>query len=460
MFSSDSDGMAILPSGWHHSTMDSDPVSTQDDDRAPRDPGPRKWLFASLYFSEGAPIAFCWLALPGLLTGEGVALPEITQLTTMLILPWTFKFLWAPLIDRWRNSFWTFRHWILIAQLGMIATLLPLAGLNLGEQLPLVSLLLMAHAIAAATQDVAIDGLCIATSVPEERGRLNGWMQAGMLLGRSAFGGGSLFIASRIGQPVLIVLLCAATAVTGLFVMSPWADRWLEEGRQAAERRNHELHSDVNSSESGFLSQLRHLLFDRRTWIGLFFALTAGAAFEAWGAVQTPLLMGKLDEDFVVALLAGPVVLGMFAGSLVGGWIADRWTHRMGVVVGTAVFLAGVLGNAIQLDSPSGPSQRWVLVFGVLYAVGVGMFTAASYALLMDLAKSKLAATKFSLFMAGTNGCEFWAGRIAGAWIPNLGVTHVMFALAPVTAVTMLATIFWTRNGLEDDEPKPESERR
>jgi MFS family permease len=49
----------------------------------------------------------------------------------------------------------------------------------------------------------------------------------------------------------------------------------------------------------------------------------------------------------------------------------------------------------------------------------VGLFTAASYALFMDLTDPRLGGTQFSTFMAATNGCEAWStwagGRIAGS---------------------------------------------
>ena len=69
-------------------------------------------------------------------------------------------------------------------------TLTPLIWLDPVDQFQTMTLILLAHALSAATQDVAIDALCISATSPEERGQYNGWMQAGMLLGRSMMGGG------------------------------------------------------------------------------------------------------------------------------------------------------------------------------------------------------------------------------------------------------------------------------
>jgi MFS family permease len=64
-------------------------------------------LFAALYFSEGAPIGFIWWALPAQLRLQHVPIEQITLLTSTLVLPWTLKFLWAPLVDLLSGNRWT-----------------------------------------------------------------------------------------------------------------------------------------------------------------------------------------------------------------------------------------------------------------------------------------------------------------------------------------------------------------
>ncbi len=143
-------------------------------------------LFTLLYLSEGAPIGFIWWALPTILRTAGVGVPKITALTAMLVLPWVFKFLWAPLVDAMRTPRWGFRAWIISAQLAMGATLLPLIWLDPAGHFQWWGVLLLFHAIFAATQDVAIDAMAINLVPEHQRGTLNGCMQAGMLVGRSA----------------------------------------------------------------------------------------------------------------------------------------------------------------------------------------------------------------------------------------------------------------------------------
>lgn len=183
--------------------------------------GGRRLLFAALYFSEGAPIGFLWWALPTRLRLAGVPIEDITLLTSLLTIPWTFKFVWAPLVDACRSRRWTRRSWVIATQIAMGASLVPLAGLDLAAAFDAVLWLLLAHAFAAATQDVAIDALAVATVPPSERGDVNGWMQAGMLAGRSLLGGGALVVAATVGDTALIAVLAATIWVSlGLLV---WA---------------------------------------------------------------------------------------------------------------------------------------------------------------------------------------------------------------------------------------------
>ena len=102
---------------------------------------------------------------------------------------WAFKFVWAPFVNRCGTARWGFRSCIIVSQLAMVFALLPLLWLDPDTQFSWWKLFLLVHAFAAATQGVAIDALAINSVPQEELGRLNGCMQAGMLVGRSLFWG-------------------------------------------------------------------------------------------------------------------------------------------------------------------------------------------------------------------------------------------------------------------------------
>ncbi|MCA9088379.1 MAG: MFS transporter [Planctomycetaceae bacterium] len=393
----------------------------------------RRWRFAALYFSEGAPIGFIWWALPTRLAAEGVSIGQITALTSLLVLPWTLKFLWAPLVDACQTPRWTLRHWIVAAQFVMAAALAPLFWLHPAQHFEWLRLTLLIHCIAAATQDIAIDAWCVELTREEERGRMNGWMQTGMLLGRSLLGGGALVISDWGGPKLVYALLLLAILPTSLLVIFS-SDRVIPRLRESWSMHYVRL-----------TAALRHLVRRRVAWLGLGFALIAGAAFEALGAVQGPLLLSHgWSEAEVGSLTAGPMVLLMVLGALLGGRMADRWGHvRVSLVALLWIALQVTSVGLLLLWSGQREVHRLLPLFLCGEALGIGLLTAASYALFMDLTDPQLAATQFTTYMAATNACEAWAGLLVGQLIGrwNYGPALLMMAGLSLVGLAFLLQI-------------------
>ncbi len=406
-------------------------------------PRGRTFLFAFLYFSEGAPIGFIWWALPTTLRSAGVPVDQITLMTSTLVLPWMLKFLWAPLVDLLRLQRWTLRSWILTMQGIMGLSLLPLLFLDSWQAISALYPFLFIHAVAAATQDTAIDALAISTVPERERGSVNGWMQVGMLGGRSLLGGGALIISHQIGEHATVVLLITAIWSSSLLVLVS-----RQTGGEPAEplefrERVHDL-----------AARLRQALTDRVTWLGLLFALVGGAAYEAVGAVAGPFL---IDNGFSTLetgrFFAVPTVLAMIGGALVGGYAADRWGKRRSVAVSLAstILIVWVL-SGMSFDAPERSS--WTIVILTLLYLCIGTFTASSYALFMDITTLKLGATQFSAFMGTTNACESWATFAVGRAVPTLGYPLAFLLLSiPSVAALAITRHLTPASGLHNSHP-------
>lgn len=368
-----------------------------------------------------------WWAMPTLLRAEGVAIGQITALTAALVLPWTLKFLWAPLIDAWRGPQWGFRHWAGAAQIGMGLALVPLLFIDPAEAFGWWFAMLMTHAFCAATQDVAIDAMAIQAVEEHERGKLTAAMQIGMLAGRSVFGGGAIVIASHAGWPGLF----------GTLVLAVWGSLFVLWRMEEEPNAGNEVGSASNRRP--FWKTLRAGFTLRTTWLGIGFALVAGAGFEACGALAGPLLIDlKVPADATGWFFAGPVVIAM----ALGGWWGGRWVDQGPRVARlrwalVAMTLAVVMLAVALIGGVSGG-----VVMGLLCAVylGIGCFTAASYAYFMDLTDPKLGATQFSTFMAATNGCEAWAVWVAGRLVTRIdyGPGFLVMAAAGLLGLGLL----------------------
>ena len=391
-------------------------------------PSLRKLLFASLYFSEGAPIGFIWLALPTQLRAQNVPIEKITWLTAILVLPWTFKFVWAPLVDAVTNPRWTLRHSAISAQVIMVLTLIPLLWIDATEQFGWLAAILVGHALAAATQDVAIDALCISATDPSERGAYNAWMQTGMLAGRACLGGGALVMIQHFGQAVVIGLLLASTGFSMvLLILSPAPPAT----------------GDIDSKSHW--EQLRQAigmaLRDRNTWWGLLFALIGGAAFKSLEVFYGPFLIDRgISREAIGWFSLGPMIVGMILGSLLGGGLTDRIGSRSCVslaLVWIVGMVSGLALNDLLVKEPV-TWHRFAWLAGT--ALGIGVFTASSYTMFMNLSQTRVAATQFSAFMGATNGCESWSSYASGKIISQSGYPAAMLwmCLASLLSLPLL----------------------
>lgn len=393
----------------------------------PRSRLARRAFFALLYFSEGAPIGYVWWAMPTRLRAAGMAVEDVAAITALLTIPWALKFLWAPAVDRLRGRRWGYRAWITVAQIAMGLTLLPLGVLPLDDLLGMAKWLLLAHAFCAATQDVAIDALAIATVEHDDRGSTSGWMQAGMLVGRAVFGGVALAAESWIGARAVVLVLICCVWFTLLVVWLAPRDLF---GR-AGEARE----------PQPFLGTLLGALRRRSTWIGAGIAVTAGAGFEAVAGLMGPFLLDRsATQEQIGWFLAAPVVGCMIAGSLIGGWAADRVGHRRlvaGSIVAIAICVTGiVIGDSVY----SARGGALMTLIAPLY-LSLGFLTASSYALFMDLTDPAIGGTQFSAYMSATNLCEVWAvataGRIAGQ--AGYGTAFLVVTGVSFLAILLLA---------------------
>jgi hypothetical protein len=117
---------------------------------------------------------------------------------------------------------------------------------------------------------------------------------------------------------------------------------------------------------------------------------------------------------------------------------ADRLGLRRSVAVGVVAAAVAVvaLGGTVA-DGPASAAPAWaVAALGVVY-LAAGFLVSASYALFMRVARGRWRATRFSLLMAATNGCEAGAGFTVGRLVPILGYGGALAALAALSLVSL-----------------------
>ena len=123
-----------------------------------------------LGFASGLPLALTGQAMQAWLTADGIDLATIGFLS-LVGLPYTFKFLWAPLMDRFDLPLLGRRRgWLVLTQLLLAGALAALAATSPTDSIRVFALIAVAVAFMSASQDVVLDAYRTDLLPPPERG--------------------------------------------------------------------------------------------------------------------------------------------------------------------------------------------------------------------------------------------------------------------------------------------------
>ncbi len=185
---------------------------------------PRSLVMLLLGFSAGLPFYMIYQNLSLWLAEAGVEKGEI-GLFAWTGFAFTFKFLWAPAVDRVPIPFLEKmvgrrRAWMAAAQIGVALTLIAMSGANPQENLFYVAFIAVIMAFMAATQDIAIDAWRIEAATDEEQGVMAAMYQYGYRVAIMVAGAGALIVADNVNWPAayqFMALLMGVGLLTALF---------------------------------------------------------------------------------------------------------------------------------------------------------------------------------------------------------------------------------------------------
>ncbi|RBO84182.1 MFS transporter [Marinomonas aquiplantarum] len=173
-------------------------------------------LLFSLYATQYVGISFLLVALVAILRSQGMPLEKLSIVYSLGIF-WVFRFLWAPLIDRFSlRRFGHYRTWLLTLQAAMIINLFILGLYDLSTDFVLVMSLCATFSFFSATQDVAVDGLACRLLDVNSRGVGNGIQQAGTMFGSLVGSGLVLSIYPMLGWLGCMLLMAGLTGISWL----------------------------------------------------------------------------------------------------------------------------------------------------------------------------------------------------------------------------------------------------
>ncbi|MBP7991236.1 MAG: AmpG family muropeptide MFS transporter [Rhodocyclaceae bacterium] len=346
-------------------------------------------------FASGLPLYLLLNLVPAWLRSSGVNLKTI-GLFALIQFPYTWKFIWAPLLDRYGLNFLKLgrrRGWMLVTQLGLVGAIGALGGFDPHTEISTIMLIAALVAVFSATQDIALDAFRRELLSDEELGLgnsvfVNAYRVAGLVPGSV-----SLILADHLPWDQ-VFWITAAFMVPGVL-----ATFWVREpqGDDLAPRTlKQAIVEPFNEfmARAGWKSALTVLAF--------IFCYKLGDSLCTALATPFYLDMGYAKSDIgLVAKNAGlwPAVIGGLLGGL---WMVKLGINRalwlFGVVQVVSIFGFAWLASAGP-QSAIGPSELASLALVIGFeALGVGLGTAAFVAFIARSTNRAYTATQFALF--------------------------------------------------------------
>ena len=338
-----------------------------------------------LYVASGAPLALLTDSIPQLLTERGASLGDVSRIPGRANLLYALKFLWGPAVDRSPTR----RRWVVAAQLVLAAAFAGIAGVSAGFGFEGIWLLVLVVGLAAATQDLAVDGWTIDRVPKGELGPANSVRVGAYRIGMALGGGLVLRVAGGWGWEA--AFLGTAALYVGAALL---ATRLPDPPRE------------------------------RAPGPPLLPALGDLAVRPGFGAVVAFVLLFKVGDYALASMVRpfqqaaglskeamGDLVWAGMAATIVGAGVGGLVTRRIGTF--RALWTLGLLqaaSNLVYAWAAGEGSRGAVTTAAVVEPFCGGLGTAPFLAYLMERCHPRHAATQFG----------FWTGVFSlGRWLTS-----------------------------------------
>ncbi len=389
-----------------------------------------------LGFISGLPLALTSGTLQAWLTVEGVDLKTI-GIFTLVGLPYTLKFLWAPVMDRvvppWLGRR---RGWMVLTQLCVAVALGLMAVTNPKIHPGWLAAYAVLVAFLAASLDIVFDAYRTDTLQPHERGLGAAVWVNGYRIALLASGAGALALADYVGWQ-MTYLAMAAIMVAGVVIVLISPDPTV------AATAPKSLKEAVGAPLVEFFSRPTALGF-----LAVVILYKLGDAFAS--ALQTAFLIGGLG--FSATEVGAVKGLGIFA-TLLGAFIGGLLMTRSGLVRSLLIFgvLQAVSNLGFVVLALLGKHAGALTAAVVIENVTGGMGTAAFVALVMSLCDPRYTATQFALLSSLEALGRVFVGRPSADLVEIVGWAQ-FYVLTAIAALPGLWAVWRIRRSIEPEQ--------
>ena len=419
-----------------------------------------------LGFSSGLPLLLVFSTLSVWLKLEGVSLAAI-GLFSLVRTPYTFKFLWAPLIDRvpvpvLGRLLGRRRAWALLTQAALMAAIFAMATTSPAASPALTALFALLVAFCSASQDIVIDAYRVEALADDEQGAGAGAIVLGYRVGMLTAGAGALWLAAVLSWNEVYAIMGGFVAVgmaTILLAREPDTGDDLDGAAAEAAR----VAAQVAGGTAPWLA---------RTLAWLYSAVVAPfrdyMTRPGWFAAILFIMLYKLGEAYL-GVMANPFYIEMgfstveiadvskvfglgatIIGGLLGGLLVNRYGIMPSLLICGVLQIPGTLMFVVQ--ALIGHSVPMLMLTIAAENITAGMATSAFVAYLSSLCSQSYTATQYALLSSFMAFARDVLSASAGWTAEGLGWVG-FFSFSAALAVPALVLLVWMRRRYDDPPP-------
>lgn len=420
---------------------------------------PRALVMLIFGFSAGLPFYLIFQTLSIWLREEGVSLAEI-GLFAWAGFAFTFKFLWAPVLDRapvpvLERMIGRRRAWMAVAQIGVAAMLFAMSLADPGENLIYVAAVAVGIAFASATQDIAVDAWRIEAARDEEQGVMAAMYQYGYRVGILVASAGALVIADAVNWAFAYQSMAALMMIG--FATALFAPK-VEARQHVAPPRLPPMQALKESVIGPFADFLKR--YGGAAAVILLFIAVFRIPDFVMGYMTGPLYVDLGYEKTQIGVIRSGA--GMFAtmfGVFLGGVLLMRMSFMPALLVGAVGQSAtNLLYSWLSLM----PAKSLYLATAVVVDnIAYGMAGTILIAYMSSLTNTAFTATQYALFSSFYALPGKFVGGLSGFVVEAVGYAW-FFVLTALMGVPAAALIYFLnrsekrlRRAAADAPPQP-----
>jgi len=436
---------------------------------------PKMLAMLLLGFSAGLPLLLVFGTLSFWLRKEGIDRTTIGYISWVALF-YGFKFVWAPIVDRLSLPVLTSllgqrRSWMLLAQIGILFSLLMLGTVSPQEQLNLVVLFAMLVAFSSATQDITLDAWRIESASDVEQGAMAGTYQLGYRLGMLLAGGGAFTIAYYTNWNVAYFVMGLSMLIGVVTTL------WVKEPTRVITQQTWEQEEAVTS----FINRSSHLPIHLKNVMAWFIGAVICPFSEffkrnGFFAIVLLIFIGTFKlSDITMGVMAGPFYVDMgyteiqvglvsktfgVAVTIIGALLGGVMVMRFGIL--RVLVLAGVLIVITNLIfawlATQEPKTIWLALVITADNLSGGIAGTVFIAYLSGLTNRAYTATQYALLSSVMLLPAKFVGGFSGSIVDQFGyIDFFIYSSALGLPAILLALYLGSRKVNNRFESKTQS---